>query len=64
MTPAMRALEDRDHEMVVALSLRAWAPVSARSNGYSGHRACTRSCILTGASPNGARWKQHSSHLT
>jgi GNAT superfamily N-acetyltransferase len=27
MTPAVRALEDRDHEMVVTLSLRAWAPV-------------------------------------
>lgn len=29
MTPAIRPLEDRDHESVVALSLRAWAPVFA-----------------------------------
>lgn len=27
MKPEVRALEGRDHEVVVALSLRAWAPV-------------------------------------
>ncbi|HEY6424156.1 MAG TPA: GNAT family N-acetyltransferase [Pseudonocardiaceae bacterium] len=27
MSPSIRPLEDRDHEDVVALSLRAWAPV-------------------------------------
>jgi GNAT superfamily N-acetyltransferase len=29
VTPVIRLLEDRDHEAVVALSLRAWAPVFA-----------------------------------
>jgi ribosomal protein S18 acetylase RimI-like enzyme len=29
MAPVIRPLEDRDHEAVVALSLRAWAPVFA-----------------------------------
>lgn len=29
MQPAVRAFEDRDHDAVIALSLRAWAPVFA-----------------------------------
>lgn len=29
MRPAVRVLEDADHDAVIALSLRAWAPVFA-----------------------------------